>query len=506
MPVRSSGQLVAVLYGAMVTVALGITFINFALDYQKTRLDVEQRASAYAVSMATDVRWYVDVARQTLHRAIERLDGSPEAMVGDVLSQALAELPAGVVIAVYDASGDSRAFIGYASEPVNIGDRHYFQELQRGKEWVVSNLISDRVTGTKTFAIGLALRENGKFSGAAVAYAPMQVFSEAWLSVGGKYANAFLLHRDGWITARLPPIDSDIYDSPVSAEFVDSFSGDAGSYWATASPIDGIQRVLGYASVPSVPLIAVIGISADEQFAQFWWRVVVTLLALAPILILLGLASRRIRDLIAEQETTAEKLARTLRRNEDLLLEIHHRVKNNLQSVLSIVRTTVKDRESIAAIEPRIFAMAAVHEHIYQHGDYVGGLAAPYISEIAKKVIYASSGNLTLETDIADIELPSKIMMPLGQLVNEAIINAIKYGYPDGRQGTIRIRLDTQLPGDATLTIHNDGAPMPENSEKGTGSRLMRAFVSQIGGTLDTQSSSSGVTLVIRFPVEPDPA
>lgn len=497
---KSNGQLVEALYAAMVVVSLGIALVGFRLDYEKTLDDIEHRARAYSISMATDVRWYVDVARQTLHRTIDRLEDAPQSLENNVLSQALSELPAGVVIALYDAAGDSRAFIGYASAPINISDRHYFQELRGGEEWVISNLIADRVTGTKTFAIGISLYENGQFSGAAVAYAPMRVFSESWLSVGGTNSNAFLVHHDGWITARLPPIDSEVYDAPVAKEFVDSFSEDNGSYWAAPSPIDGIERVLGYARVPSSPVVAVIGISPAEQLAQFWWRVAVSLLILTPILVILGLASWRIRNLIAEQERTADELASSLKRNEELFIEIHHRVKNNLQSVLSLIRALVKDRESVAAIEPRILAMAAVHEHIYGHNDFVVGNAANYISDIAQKVIYASSGNLGLTTDIADIELPSKVMMPLGQLLNEAIINAVKYGYSDGRRGNITIHLDADVHDLVTLTIHNDGDPLPKNAEKGMGSRLLGAFATQLGGTIDTASTEQGVTLTVQFP------
>src|SRR5690606_23070179 len=116
-------QLVAILYAAMAAVALGIALVNFKLDFDTTRNDVEQRARAYAVSMATDVRWYVDVARQTLRRTAERLQNSPTDDSTLVLSQALSELPDGVVVVVYDAAGNSRTFLGQASQLVNIADR-----------------------------------------------------------------------------------------------------------------------------------------------------------------------------------------------------------------------------------------------------------------------------------------------------------------------------------------------------------------------------------------------
>jgi two-component sensor histidine kinase len=463
---------VSFLYAAMVTLALGIAAINFVLDYQRTREDLGMRAEAYADAMATDVRWYVEVARQSLNRAAEGIEHTAAASeLSAALRSALSDLPEGVVIAVYDASGRSRGILGRESIPVDVSDRYYFQELRDGSNWIISHLIVDRVTGQKTFAVGRALRDEGAFEGAAVAYAPMDVLSKAWLGVGGRQSNAFLVHRDGWITARLPPVDSEVYDQRMGDDFVARFTGaPSGQYWAEVSPIDGVARVLGYSEVPSTPLVAVIGLDPRDAISAFWRRVVVTLAILAPILLLLGLVSWRMRSLIVQQEDTAEKLTTSLARNEGLLLEIHHRVKNNLQSVLSLVRTQVKDPERLAEIEPR-------------------------------KVIYASSENIRLETEIANVDIHSDMVMPLGQLVNEVIINAVKYGFSDGRPGVIRIGMTVDERGLATLTIHNNGAPMPKEANRGLGSRLLSAFAAQLRGTLETTSDAGGVTVELKFPI-----
>lgn len=500
---RSSGQFIAFLYAALVTLALGIAAISFIFDYQRTRDELENRVEAYAVSLATDVRWYAEVARQTLSRVAAQLAPTAQGMDSTgTLTAALSDLPAGVNIVIYDAEGNSRQYVGVAARPVNVSDRQYFARLRDGQNWVISNLITDRLTGNKTFAIGLALRSGGVFQGAAVAYAPPDILNHAWLGIGGDMSNAFLVHRDGWITARLPTIDTEVYDNAVSQDFVANFTAAPnGVYWAEASPIDGVARVLGYAAVPSSPLIAVIGVDPRVELGQFWSRVAVTLATLTPILILLGFASGRMRLLADQQEEIARKLATSLARNESLLLEIHHRIKNNLQSVLSLVRTQVRDPAILAEIEPRIAAMVSVHEHIYRNVDFVEAPARSYITDIASKVIYASSGQIRVETAIADVELPSEIVMPIGQLVNEALINAVKYGYPDGRSGTISIRMDVDESGMAELSIHNDGDPLPERKANGIGRRLMESFAAQARGTLHTKSSADGVTVSLKFPL-----
>lgn len=485
----------------MALLAALIAIVYFLADYKNTKAEIEDRAEAYAVSMATDVRWYIDVAKQTLNRAADRYRQNPTDDLKAALSEALSDLPAGVVLAIYNSDGESQAFRGVSSRPTSVADRRYFLELKEGKDWTVSNLIADRVTGTKTFAIGLALRNGSTFEGAVVAYAPMHVFSESWLSVGGAQSNAFLVHDQGWITARLPPIDSDVYDHPVSMEFVSTFTGaKKGSYWARVSPIDGIERVLGFARVPSTPLIAVIGVSPQRYMAALWRRISLIVAILTPILLLLGYASWRIRKLIRQLETTTIDLEAALAKNEMFMLEIHHRVKNNFQSALSLVRRFVSSREVVAEIEPRIFAMVAVHEHIYK-GDRLTSISARhYLTEIAKSIVFASPNTITLKTDIADIQLTSELAMPLGQLLNEAMINAVKYGFGDGRSGTVSVDLSVNDAGKATMTIWNDGAPLPTDRRSGIGSRLMPAFAAQIGGTLETASTEDGVKVTVHFP------
>jgi two-component sensor histidine kinase len=492
---------VTVLYAAMLLLALCIAALSFITDYQRTKEDLEERAEAYAISMATDVRWYADVARQTLRRAVDRFeDGTSRSAV---VSEAMSDMPDGVIVVLYDAKGTSQTVMGVSAPMVNIADRPYFQQLKAGKEWVFSNLITSRQNDTKTFAIGLAIRRNGEFKGAAVAYAPMNVFQDAWLNVGGHEANVFLVHRDGWISARLPPLDSDIYNHPVEKSFVDTFTqAPTGAYWAEASPIDGISRVLGYASVPSTPLIAVLGQSPTEALNGVWHRIAVSLAVLAPILILLTYASWRIKQLLSKHEATEIQLRAALETNERFLLEIHHRVKNNLQSAQSLIRMYVRSPEIMSEIEPRIAAMAKVHEHIYRSDRLVSVTAATYLKDIAEQIIFSSANKVTLNTNIEDIDLPSDVAMPVGQLLNEAIINAVKYGFENRSDGVICIELKRTENGQAILTIHNNGAPMPSEKRQGIGSRLMPAFASQVNGSVETTSDDKGVTVVLKFPLD----
>lgn len=503
-PSRSGGRFLGFLYFMLVVLVTLITTTNLVTDYARTRADLEQRVTAYAQSMATDIRWYLEVAWQTLDRTAAALKSlTDKAEITAAVETSQAELPEGVSILVYDANGHAIAGSHYDGTPIEILDRHYFQELKDGKEEVISHLLTDRMTGAATFAVARALHaEDGSFAGAIATYAPMPLLSAAWLSIGGTNSNAFIVHEDGWLTGRMPPVPTDIYDNPVSQEFVSNFTrAERGVYWAPVSPIDGIDRVLGYAKTAGSPLIAVVGIDPESYFADFWHRVLITIATLLPVLLFLGVATRRSQAIMRRQEETARQLGISHARNETLLLEIHHRVKNNLQTVMALVRSQVKDPAILNEISPRISAMSAVHEHIYRNVDFLETAAPDYLTDIAQKVIYAAGRDLRLRTDIEDITLPGAAMMPLGQLVNEAITNAIKYGYADGRQGTISITLRREENSRARLTIHNDGDPPVDHQEQGLGRRLMTSFAAQLQGEVETLSDADGVSVILRFPV-----
>ncbi|MBX3598947.1 MAG: hypothetical protein KF874_15395, partial [Rhizobiaceae bacterium] len=443
---------------------------------------------------------YVDVARQTLGRISQTVQDLPHGQIQSLLASNAMDLPLGVVIMVYDEEGISVGPYPINAEQISIADRQYFSDIKAGKSWSISNLIVDRLTGSKTFAVAIALKQKERFSGAIVAYAPMSVLADAWLGASGRQSNAFLVHKDGWISARLPPVDSDVYDTKVSQEFVQSFAGARGAYLAEPSPIDGIARVLGYAEVPNTPLIAVVGLSRSEHLKPFWFQVKINIVLLLPMLALLFYAARKVRTLVEENDLASARLARSLKRNEGLLLEIHHRIKNNLQSVSSLVRLHVKDANVATELNQRIAGMAAVHEHIYRNETFADTSAREFIVSIVRKVLFSTSANHEVAFSLADIHLRDEKLMPIGQLLAEAIMNACKYGYPDGRKGILSISLASVSDDMAELSIHNDGVPLGDASGQGLGNRLMRLFAEQLGGDLQVSSNDAGVTITVRFP------
>jgi hypothetical protein len=132
------------------------------------------------------------------------------------------------------------------------------------------------------------------------------------------------------------------------------------------SPIDDIYRMTGYYHVPNVPLIAVTGISMQAALDRLWWRLIgLALLGLPLILALDHAISAWIVVLLRRDEQTRRELSQALRQNEMLLREVHHRVKNNLQIVASLIRLQPGPPEAKIEMARRIAAMSAVHEQLY---------------------------------------------------------------------------------------------------------------------------------------------
>ncbi len=217
-------------------------------------------------------------------------------------------------------------------------------------------------------------------------------------------------------------------------------------------------------------------------------------------------------------ERTAQIQA-SLEEKNVLLLEIHHRVKNNLQivsSLLSLQAREIKDgptqglfRESIA----RIRAMALIHENLYRTSHLAHIDLADYIQRLVNDLQNAYAvqpDRVRIDVRAADVRLTIGTAVTCGLLLNEIVSNALKHAFPDERRGTIRITFDAEARGsekgvperECTLVVADDGVGMPEGFETlrfgSLGLRLIRSLTGQLGGTLAIENDG-GAKFTIRF-------
>jgi PAS domain S-box-containing protein len=224
-----------------------------------------------------------------------------------------------------------------------------------------------------------------------------------------------------------------------------------------------------------------------------------------------------LRD-VTQRRAAHEKIRASLREKEVLLQEIHHRVKNNLQvvsSLLSLQSRGVLDeetRQKFKESQNRVHTMALIHEQLYQSPSLSRIDYPQYIRQLGAHLFRSyrvSSSRIELQTRIDDLRLSVDLAVPCGLIINELVSNSLKYGFPDGRGGTIRIELHQQPDGRATLTVADNGVGLPEEvgfwSTQTLGLRLVGTLVRQLEGNVEvdrSEGTSVQVTFQLRSPHE----
>ncbi|MBF9221292.1 sensor histidine kinase [Hymenobacter ruricola] len=199
-----------------------------------------------------------------------------------------------------------------------------------------------------------------------------------------------------------------------------------------------------------------------------------------------------------------------LEEKEWMLKEIHHRVKNNLQIIGSLLRSQavyLKDGPALAAVREgrnRVHSMALIHQKLYQSNQLTGVPMHAYVQEIVEHLLasFDCEGRVQTALAVAAVELDVALAVPLGLILNEAITNTLKYAFPAGRSGRLSIGLEAPAPGHYRLSIGDDGVGLPADFEpqqsRTLGLELIRGLSKQIGARLEV-TSAHGVQIRLEF-------
>jgi two-component system, sensor histidine kinase PdtaS len=214
-------------------------------------------------------------------------------------------------------------------------------------------------------------------------------------------------------------------------------------------------------------------------------------------------------QILESQQTELKKL---LGEKEWLLKEIHHRVKNNLQIVISLLNSQSAYLDNEAAIsaisnsQHRMHAMSLIHQKLYQT-DGVNTINMQwYCRELTNYMedCFSTQHKINFKLDVTPAEFDVAQAVPVGLILNEAVTNAIKYAFPDGRKGKITIELKPE-DDEYVLTIADNGIGLPEDFDIDTtdslGMNLINGLSQQLGGIL-TCENCDGLKYSIRFNAE----
>jgi len=221
------------------------------------------------------------------------------------------------------------------------------------------------------------------------------------------------------------------------------------------------------------------------------------LLLLAGGVILFQYRKQRIKNNVIQKQSDDMQV---------LMKEIHHRVKNNLQvisSLLDLQSMTIADNQASEAVKEgknRVQSMALIHQNLYSEGNIKGIRTKEYISNLLQSL--CDSYNVTndkvkVKTDIDDLNLDVDTMIPLGLVLNELVSNTLKYAFKDGVAGELNVVLKKQ-PEHLLLRVSDNGAGYPEGVNikegKSFGMKMIRAFAQKLKANLNIYNNNGAVT------------
>jgi two-component sensor histidine kinase len=216
---------------------------------------------------------------------------------------------------------------------------------------------------------------------------------------------------------------------------------------------------------------------------------------------------------ITERRQMEAQLRAALHEKEVLLREIHHRVKNNLQVVSSLLdlQAEVAEDPRVRTVfeesQHRIQAMALIHESLYLSDALTHIDAAAYIKSLSERLFDAThppESRITLTLETQPVMLTPQTAIPCGLLLNELLSNALKHAFPDDRRGAIHIALRQKSSGQCILTVRDSGVGFPAETDFRTteslGLQLVCLLTEQLGGTIALERNG-GTVFTITFPL-----
>jgi two-component sensor histidine kinase len=453
-----------------------------------------------------------------------------------------------------------------AATDMDISDRPWFQRVKATGAATVSQLVRSKIDNQPVVVVAVPMNQSGEPFHGAVAVG-INVVWLAGLSATPQMpvqSAAFLVDRSGAaITqsgklvepAQSPTGDGDMAAFPDASTLHLAMAGNTSQF--TGNGADGISRLYTLTNLHNTDLFVVVGLVESGPLGwakRDFTRQLAAALAML-LCALLGVAvgsdllvarniralsatalalqqgdytvrpqitggSREVRQLATALTTMAEQvqrheqdMRRSVQQKDAMLKEIHHRVKNNLQvvtSLMSIQANRLHDEASkraLAELQRRVRALGLLHRHLYEGDDlrYLDfGQFTVELCQMVKESSGPAARAVNIEVDIPPIPITADRAVPLGLLITEALGNAFKHGFPDGRTGEIRISLSATAEGVATVSIADNGiGPPPEGTEQqksdpGTGMLLMNAFAQQLGSVLAVEGPP-GTTISFSF-------
>lgn len=442
-----------------------------------------------------------------------------------------------------------------------VGGGDWSQQLRDGADYTLSEVFTGSLSRRPVMLAAVPVHDaTGRYNGAVA----LAIDIGALPALGAEGLDEqdgliALADRTGRIFVNADRMDFDV----VPASTMEVAVADGGAYWDAprerfgsrdfvVSPLAGDAVFMVIASDQLDPINwAILDVGGTVLLPVVMWLLALTAVAIAAdrmvlrwVVYLRRIASlyaggrlrvepRRaqaapaeIRELASTLDDMANRIAAreaelvdAVEQKTALLKEIHHRVKNNLQIIISLLNIQISktpDSATVATLDEaraRINALALVHKSLYEAEDLRLIPVKPFFSELMSQlahVVGANGEDVSIDVDIEPLSLTTEAAVPLALFATESATNAFKHAFEGREAGRLRVSL-RRLPSTAEiqLDIEDDGGGWSPDgpAHRGVGSSLMSAFARQLGGRMETGASTLGgarVTLV--FPVKDDVA
>lgn len=532
----------AILALLAVALALTVALLVFAAYQYRSQViaEAEVRSTAIARVLEEHAAKTLGIHAATLSHmewmvddlGWDRIDSSP--LLHERLKAMAAQTPEVQSYWITDESGRVRASsFEWPMRPLNASDREYFRALLTpGSAIHVGPRLTGKINSEIFFTLSRRMElPNHDFQGVAQISLLPGYFADFYRSVLRGSSDVILLMReDGEVLVRTPanaaPERADIGRLPDLISIPDR----NGTFRAV-TPIDGVERLMARRKVPDLPVYVVYGTDVASIERAWRDRVIPYALFAIPALGLLGLlgsiALRRSRQAADAQEALRRSnealegriiertrhLDQALADKEVLLRDIHHRVKNNLQVILSLLELQAQRAPELEApfseALTRINTMGLIHEQIYRSTGVSAVALDSFIEALAGHLssFHSRPGRtIVIRHRVEPLSLDLNRVVPFALILNEVVSNAFKHAFAGRCSGTIDIAVTAEN-GLLHLTIKDDGTGAPEPDDpsvrgrRSMGMDLIRAFARQIRGEYHF-TRDAGTRFDLIFPQE----
>jgi two-component sensor histidine kinase len=410
---------------------------------------------------------------------------------------------------------------------IDNSDRHYYRALVDSDPGTfIDQAVLGRVSGRVIFNVSRRRpTPDGRFDGVIALASEQDYWLRFYATLDQELSPSVnLVRAEGDTLIRFPRIE--LGQAKPSEQFMQSIRAHSEDYYEVLSRADGSRRIVGYRKLADYPVYVVYTVSKDavvarwrEDAIMFGLAALGVIAALLPITLLLRqriLRERQLQDALGEANRTlesnvalrTEELSRALREKDVLLREVHHRVKNNLQMIASLVRISGRNHPSgrhpiLEDVTRRINAVGQVYDQVHKADDLSQLDLSAYLRSICDQLAMAiGRSGVALQMRLEPVMVNIDTALPVGLIAQELVTNAFKHGLAGDGSAEIVVKLVRE--GDtAILTVRDNGAGLPaDGATVGTGLRLVTRLTDQIGGRFRSRPNpGGGAHFRVTFPL-----